>query len=80
MKIISISDIHYSKNRGGRDILDSLIELIDKIKSSGVNWHLTEAEKAVLRLDWYKKSVRSPEALIKRFNREILEKNEINIT
>jgi tRNA (guanosine-2'-O-)-methyltransferase len=47
-----------------------LYELTNRLTKSNIDWNLTGEEKAELRLDWYKKSVRSLEHLLKRYNEE----------
>lgn len=44
-----------------------LFSLLQIIRASDVNWPLSAAEKEELLLDWYKKSVRKPDDLLKRF-------------
>jgi len=46
-------------------------ELTSKLKSSDTNWQLTDTEKETLRLDWYKKSVRSLEHLLQRYEEKV---------
>ena len=43
-------------------------ELTKRLKKSDIDWHLSEEEKSELRLDWYKKSVRSLEKLLQHYN------------
>jgi len=45
-----------------------LHHLMSKIKSSHVDWHLTEEEKLSLKLEWLKASVKKPELLVKKFH------------
>lgn len=45
-----------------------LYHLISKIKSSGVNWELSNQEMLDLKFEWLKSSVKKPELLIKNFN------------
>ena len=45
-----------------------LYQVVDKLKNSLTNWHLTEQEKSVLRLEWIKASLKKPELLVKKYN------------
>lgn len=47
-----------------------LRELTGRMRTSGLDWGLTEGEKLDLRLAWYRKSVKSVELLEKRFLEE----------
>ncbi|MBS3731562.1 MAG: RNA methyltransferase [Desulfobacterales bacterium] len=44
-----------------------LYELSRKLRQSGIDWHLSEAEKTDLRLEWLKQSVRHSDLLIRRY-------------
>ena len=44
-----------------------LNQLVQKLHQSAENWHLTEEEKEVLRLEWYRKSLTRLEKLEKNF-------------
>ena len=46
-------------------------EMTNKLKKSNINWQLNENEKNEIRLDWYKKSVRSLEQLLQHYNEKI---------
>jgi tRNA (guanosine-2'-O-)-methyltransferase len=41
--------------------------LVTRIRNSGHNWQLSESEKADLRLDWYRKSLKQPAIMEKEF-------------
>jgi tRNA (guanosine-2'-O-)-methyltransferase len=47
-----------------------LRELTGRMRTSGLDWELAEGEKLDLRLEWYRKSVKSVELLEKRFLEE----------
>ena len=49
-----------------------LYQLTSTLYGSSTRWHLTEDEKELIRLNWYKKVVRRSESLIKE---HILDKN-----
>ncbi|OIQ22889.1 RNA methyltransferase [Lacinutrix sp. MedPE-SW] len=40
-----------------------------ELKQTNINWQLTEAEKLEKRLDWCKKTIKSYEEIIERFNK-----------
>ena len=44
-----------------------LRELTGRMRKSGLDWGLTKGEKLDLRLEWYRKSVKSVELLEKGF-------------
>ncbi|MFZ1805770.1 MAG: RNA methyltransferase [Cyclobacteriaceae bacterium] len=44
-----------------------IYELMTKIRSSDVNWKLTDQEKEVLKLEWYRKSIRRSEIIEKKY-------------
>lgn len=44
-----------------------LQQVTSKLKSSEVNWQLTNEEKAGKRLDWIKKTIKSYDDIVKRF-------------
>jgi tRNA (guanosine-2'-O-)-methyltransferase len=48
-----------------------LQNLSDKLRASGFNWQLTEAEKDLVRLQWTKKSTKRLPTHIKYFEREL---------
>jgi tRNA (guanosine-2'-O-)-methyltransferase len=41
--------------------------LVTRIRNSEENWHLSDTEKADLRLDWYRKSLKQPSIMEKDF-------------
>lgn len=41
--------------------------LVTRIRNSGHAWNLSENEKAILRLDWYRKSLKQPAIMEKEF-------------
>jgi len=41
--------------------------LVTRIRNSEHDWHLSENEKAALRLDWYRKSLKQPAIMEKEF-------------
>lgn len=43
-------------------------EMMKRLKQSDIEWQLSDDEKDELRLDWYKKSVRSLDSLLQRYN------------
>ena len=45
-----------------------LQHVTSKLHESDLDWHLTEAEKFELRLDWCKKTIKSIDQIIERFN------------
>ncbi len=47
-----------------------LYSLLGRIKSSNINWKLSKNEVALLRLDWYKKSVQRIELLEAEFDKQ----------
>ncbi len=47
-----------------------LYHLAPRIRSSQVNWQLSEAEQAEILLEWIKTSLKNPQAMIDRFARE----------
>lgn len=44
-----------------------LYELSRKLRQASIDWHLSEAEKTDLRLEWLKQSVRHSDLLIRRY-------------
>ncbi|ATA73737.1 MULTISPECIES: TrmH family RNA methyltransferase [Capnocytophaga] len=50
-----------------------LQQLTEKLRKSDVSWQLTEEEKTCIRIDWTKKSIRSVEAVLQRFNEKYAE-------
>ena len=44
--------------------------LSDKIRNSNLDWHLTQEERDELMLDWILKTIKRPEELVKRFNKD----------
>ncbi|WP_392447928.1 TrmH family RNA methyltransferase [Capnocytophaga canis] len=50
-----------------------LQQLTEKLRKSDVSWQLTEEEKTCIRIDWTKKSIRSVEAVLQRFNEKYVE-------
>ena len=44
-----------------------LQQVTTKLKNSDINWHLTEEEKAIKRLDWIKKTIKSYDDIVNRF-------------
>ncbi|MBT2161047.1 TrmH family RNA methyltransferase [Zobellia barbeyronii] len=46
-------------------------DLVTKMRNSNIEWKLTDDEKLEKRLDWTKKSVRSIEDILKRYETEI---------
>ena len=44
-----------------------LSSFIEKLRSSGINFHLTEIEKEELHLEWLQKSVKCPQLIIEDF-------------
>ena len=42
-------------------------ELINRMKASSVDWHLSEEMKKQLRLEWYRKLVRNAEMIERKF-------------
>ncbi|WP_291864395.1 RNA methyltransferase [Maribacter sp.] len=47
-----------------------LQSLTNKLKSSDLDWELTEGEKLDKRLDWSKKSIKSIDAILERYSKE----------
>lgn len=45
-----------------------LQQLTEKLRKSSISWQLSEAEKTRIRIDWTKKSIRSLDAVLQRFN------------
>ncbi len=45
--------------------------LLSKVRTSGVAWQLTEAEKKIIRLQWYRKVVRKSDLIEREFLRSI---------
>lgn len=48
-----------------------LSHLTSVLRRSDINWQLTEDEKLDLKLEWYKRSVRSGEKMITRFKKSL---------
>jgi tRNA (guanosine-2'-O-)-methyltransferase len=48
-----------------------LYQLMDKLKKSVIDWHLTYDERMNLKLEWLKASVKKPELLVKNFQETI---------
>lgn len=48
-----------------------LFSLLQRLRASHIDWHLSADEKNELLLDWYKKSVRHPDDLLKRFYQDL---------
>jgi tRNA (guanosine-2'-O-)-methyltransferase len=44
-----------------------LMHMTQRLRSSGIDWHLSEDEKAALRLEWYRTVVRSDDIIEKQF-------------
>jgi tRNA (guanosine-2'-O-)-methyltransferase len=44
-----------------------LYNVLDKLKNSTIDWRLEEEEKAQLKLEWIKASIKKPELLVKKF-------------
>lgn len=47
-----------------------LQRLTTRLRESGVNWELTEEEKLFLEMEWTKKSIKSLDAIVTRYQRE----------
>lgn len=44
-----------------------LHHLSAKLRKSDIDWHLSEKEKDILKIEWLKKTIKKPELIIKRF-------------
>ncbi len=51
-----------------------LHSLVSKLKQSDVSWQLSEEEKLQIQMEWMKKSIKSSDAIIERFYKEISSK------
>ncbi len=47
-----------------------LYSTVQRLRASEIQWHLPEEEALRVALQWYKKSVRSAEEILERFNRK----------
>lgn len=47
-----------------------LYEFTKRMRSSGIEWNISEKEQIELRLDWLKKSIRASEQLVEKFLEE----------
>jgi len=48
-----------------------LNHLASSLRRSNVDWQLTEEEKLDLKLEWYKRSIKSGEKMINRFKNSL---------
>lgn len=47
-----------------------LQQLVGRLRKTNVNWNLTEEEELIIRLDWTKKSIKSIEQIIARYEQQ----------
>ena len=48
-----------------------IYQLTQKLRSSGINWHLSELEKDTLMLEWLRKSIKSSELIEAEYRKRI---------
>ena len=48
-----------------------LNHLATELRRSKIDWQLSEKEKLDLKLEWYKKSIKSSEQMIERFKKSL---------
>lgn len=48
-----------------------IYELMTRIRDSAVDWHLTTTEQQMLKLDWYRKSIKGAELIERKFLQSI---------
>lgn len=52
-----------------------MYSVVQRLKTSAINWHLDEAERVRVALQWYKHSIKSSKQILERFE----EKEEIGL-